>query len=77
MPNSISVHFRPVETKITESLYDSTGAFYRIETKVKFFTDEAMTKLAYGRDFVFENVPYELTWDWILAELYELITKNI
>ena len=67
MPNSISVHFRPVETKITESLYDSTGAFYRIETKgafyrietkVKFFTDEAI-EILYSKMFLMSSLGIE------------------
>lgn len=58
MPNSISVHFRPVETKITESLYDSTGAFYRIETKVKFFTDEAI-EILYSKMFLMSSLRIE------------------
>lgn len=77
MANSISIHFRPVETKITEAQYNESGVLYRIETKVKFFTDEAMTKFAYEKDFIFDSVPYEPSWDGILGELYQLITKNI
>lgn len=54
MSNSIAIHFRPVETKITEAQYNESGVLYNIETKVRFFTDEAMTKLAYEKEFRFE-----------------------
>jgi hypothetical protein len=77
MSNTLSIHFRPVETKITEAQYNAELVLYRIETKVKFFTDPEMTKLAYERDFVFDSVPYNPTWDGILGDIYALITKSI
>lgn len=77
MSNALSIHFRPVETKISEAQYNESGALYRIETKVKFFTDEAMTKLAYEKDFVFDSVPYDTSWDGLLGSLYALIQKEL
>lgn len=77
MSNTLSVHFRPVSTSITEAQYNESGILYNITTTVRFFTDEAMTKLAYEKTFSFEGVPYEAEWDGLLWSLYELITNNI
>lgn len=77
MSNTLPVYFRPVSTSITEAQYNESGILYNITTTVRFFTDEAMTKLAYEKVLSFEGVPYEPEWDGLLGSLYELITKNI
>ena len=77
MGNSISLYFRPVETKITETQNNDAGIYYTIETKVRFFTDEAMTKVAYEKDFVFERVQYNRDWDGILSDIYILVNQSI
>lgn len=58
-------YFRPVETKIVEQNY-SEVPLYRVETKVNFYSDEAMSKLSHQKDLVFENVPYNDGWAGIL-----------
>jgi len=76
MSASISLYFRPVDTFIKETSRTQEWVFYQIVTTVNFYTDEAMLNLAYTKQYTFDNVPYNSSWDWILQDLYTLVKSS-
>lgn len=75
MPVSKQFYFRPISTKFTETQYWTEWIFYKVETTVRFFTDEAMTKFSHEKEMTFEQVPYNPTWDGTLGDVYTLIIQ--
>lgn len=77
MPASVPLYFRPIDTFIKEVSRENDIVLYQIVTNVNFYTDELMTNLAYSKQYTFNDVPYNETWDGILGEIYGLIIQNV
>ena len=76
MPATTNFYFRPTSITISEHSYGETPT-YRIHALVSFFYDEEMTKPSHNREFDFENVTLNPSWETSLGDVYSLILKNL
>jgi len=55
------------------NILETSKLIYTFKCRVQFFYDEEMTKIENEKEYVFENIEYNPTWDWILWYIYNLI----